>query len=212
MSTQISESIPKYDVSYEDWLANAPESRMSEWVKGKVIDFVPPTQRHQDVLVWFSTLLYLLINRRELGVVIPAPFEMKLTAIPSSREPDVLVVLNEHLDRLDGKRLNGPADLAIEIVSPDSVSRDKRDKFAEYATVGVSEYWIIDPRLGRYSFQALRLTDDHVFEPIPTDHDGRIPSSVIADLRIDPNWIEQDPLPDPLDIFLALVPDGLSRR
>jgi Uma2 family endonuclease len=173
MATQISEKAPQYDVTYEEWLRTAPESRMSEWVKGKVIDFMPPSERHQDLLAWLTTVLNLFVRRLQLGKVIPAPFEMKLVVVPSSREPDILVVLSEHLERLDGKRLNGPADLAVEILSPDSVARDRRDKLAEYAAAGVQEYWIIDPRLGRYSFRVHRLNDDHYFEEIALREDGK---------------------------------------
>ncbi len=39
----------------------------------------------------------------------------------------------------------GMADLVIEVVSDDSVARDRADKFYEYQTAGIQEYWIIDP-------------------------------------------------------------------
>lgn len=212
MATPISETVPQYEVSYEEWLRDAPESRMSEWVKGRVIEFMPPTERHQDFLIWLATILNLLLRAENLGKIIPAPFEMKLDPIPSSREPDLLVVLNANLERLDGKRLNGPADLAVEIVSPDSVTRDRRDKLAEYASVGVTEYWIIDPRLGRYSCKAHLLNDEHVYEAIHAQADGRIASTVVPGFAFDPNWLEQDPLPDPLQTFLAMAPNALDQR
>ena len=47
----------------------------------------------------------------------------------------------EHLDRLTDSHLSGPADLAVEIVSPDSLGRDRGDKFAEYGAAGIPEYW-----------------------------------------------------------------------
>jgi len=37
---------------------------------------------------------------------------------------------------------DGPADLAIEIVSEESRLRDRGEKFAEYEVGGVKEYWI----------------------------------------------------------------------
>lgn len=43
--------------------------------------------------------------------------------------------------------LDGPADLVVGIVSPDSVGRDRGEKFYEYAQGGVPEYWLIDPQL-----------------------------------------------------------------
>jgi Uma2 family endonuclease len=205
MATQISETAPEYDVTYEQWLEAAPESRMSEWVKGKVIDFMPPTERHQDLILWLGMLMTRFLRFKALGKVIIAPFEMKLVAIPSSREPDVLVVLENNRPRLDGKRLNGPADVAIEIISPDSVSRDRREKLEEYAAVGIPEYWLIDPRLGRFSFKLYRLTAERSYEEIAPRPDGKIESAVLSGFIVDPAWLEQDPLPDEIDVFRAMT-------
>ena len=209
MATQISESAPQYDVTYEDWLRTAPESRMSEWVKGKVIDFMLPSQRHQRILAWLTAILEFFTQDRQLGEIIAAPFEMRLEVVPSSREPDIIFVLSSNLERFDAKRHNGPADLAVEILSPDSIARDRRDKFAEYATAGVTEYWIIDPRLGRYSIKAYLLSDDKVYEEIAPRADGRVASSVIDGFTFDPAWIEQDPLPAP-SATLALI-DAIAK-
>ncbi len=41
--------------------------------------------------------------------------------------------------------LEACADICIEIVSPESVTRDYGDKFVEYEKAGVQEYGIIDP-------------------------------------------------------------------
>jgi Uma2 family endonuclease len=158
---------------------------------------MPPTERHQRILIWLAALLEFFTQDRDLGRVIAAPFEMRLQDVPSSREPDILFVRSANLERLDGKRLNGPADLAIEIVSPDSATRDRRDKLAEYAAAGVTEYWLIDPRLGRYSFKAFVLSDEKVYEEIAPTLDGRITSTVVDGFTIDPSWIELDPLPSP---------------
>jgi len=84
----------------------------------------------------------------DLGQVIVAPFEMKCHPDKNSREPDVMLVAkaNANAGRVTEKRLDGPADLIIEVVSDDSVGRDYDEKFIEYQDCGVQEYWIIDPR------------------------------------------------------------------
>jgi Uma2 family endonuclease len=43
--------------------------------------------------------------------------------------------------------MEGPPDLAIEVVSPSSVTVDRKDKFLQYRKAGVRNYWIVDPRL-----------------------------------------------------------------
>ncbi len=75
-------------------------------------------------------------------MVLSAPFQMKLER---GREPDLLFVASEHLERLKEAYLEGPADLVVEIVSPESVGRDRGEKFCEYEQAGVPEYWLIDP-------------------------------------------------------------------
>ena len=75
-----------------------------------------------------------------------APFEMKCHPDKNSREPDVMFVAKVNAGRVTAKRLEGPADLIIEVVSDDSVGRDYDEKFIEYQDCGVQEYWIVDPR------------------------------------------------------------------
>ncbi len=210
MATRYSESTGSPTMTYKEFTEWAGEDVRAEWVKGQVVELMPPTERHQDVVSWLIMLLGPFLRHKRLGKVWPSPFEMKLDVIPSSREPDIIVSLSTSAGRLDGKRLNGAADLAIEVISDDSVTRDRRDKFAEYALAGVSEYWIIDPRIGRYSFKAYRLADEDYFVEILADESGRIPSLVIPGLFIDPIWVSKDPLPNPLRLFAEMVPDGLT--
>ena len=79
-----------------------------------------------------------------MGVVRFAPFQMKTGPNLPGREPDLLFIAQEHLDRLKGTYLEGPADLVVEIVSPDSGARDRGEKFYEYERGGVPEYWLLD--------------------------------------------------------------------
>lgn len=67
----------------------------------------------------------------------------------SGREPDLLFISNETAQRLTERKLEGAADLVIEIIFPESVRRDRYEKFDEYEEAGVREYWIIDPRPGK---------------------------------------------------------------
>jgi Uma2 family endonuclease len=50
------------------------------------------------------------------------------------------------------------ADLVIEIVSPDDPERDTKVKRADYAEVGIPEYWIVDPN--DETITVLTLTGD----------------------------------------------------
>jgi Uma2 family endonuclease len=68
----------------------------------------------------------------------------------TSRIPDVTVLPLEQWDSLRDREavidLNEePPLLVVEIVSPSTQVTDYRSKQAEYAVLGISEYWIVDP-------------------------------------------------------------------
>ena len=183
-------------MSYEEWLAWATDNHLSEWVDGEVIVSMPPSEVHQDIVGFLYVLLSWYARRFDLGKVRFAPFEMRLSS-RLSREPDLLFVAREHADRRTGSRLEGPADLAVEVVSTDSAKRDRQDKFAEYAAAGVPEFWLCDPRPRRRRTDFFRLTEAGIYVAAPLDADGRYHSAVLPGFWLKPEWLWQDPLPDP---------------
>ncbi|MEE8586982.1 MAG: Uma2 family endonuclease, partial [Acidobacteriota bacterium] len=92
----------------------------------------------------------------------------------------------------------GPADLAVEIVSPDSPRRDRVDKFAEYQKGGVREYWIIDPL--RKTADFFRLSSQGVFESMPV-RNGIMLSRVLPGLWLEVEWLWQEPLPRFMEVL-----------
>ena len=64
---------------------------------------------------------------------------LKLGPRGSARQPDILFVSTEHLDRLTSQTLDGPAEPVIGLVSNDSVRRDRFDKLGEYGRPGARE-------------------------------------------------------------------------
>jgi Uma2 family endonuclease len=196
-------------MSYEEFLAWADEDRRAEWVDGEVAIFMPPRPGHTQLGHLLATLLSIFARLNDLGEAIPAPVGMRLPSRPSFREPDVLFVARAHLDRITSAWIEGPADLVIEIVSDDSVTRDRVEKLAEYAAAGIPEYWLFDPRPGHRDAAFHRLTDQGRYEPIPPDAAGRLRSTVVPGFWLDPAWLWQDPLPDPLTLLMRITPDAL---
>jgi Uma2 family endonuclease len=69
----------------------------------------------------------------------------------ANRYPDLVVLRPEHLE-LTQRRLTitlemPPPHLVVEVLSPGKTNRDRDDvrKRAQYAAVGIPEYWLIDP-------------------------------------------------------------------
>lgn len=76
-------------------------------------------------------------------------------------EPDVMVLEQEALTSPDQTRVPAPAVLlAVEVVSPDSVSRDRETKPLKYARAGIAHYWRVENEKG--------LAVVHAFELEPT--------------------------------------------
>ncbi len=124
---------------------------------------------------------------------------MKVGLSLPSRAPDILFVANENLARLRNTYLDGPADLAVEIVSPDDPDRDYVDKFQEYQTGGVREYWIIDPQ--RQEAHFYQLGQDNLYQEITVGDDGIYRSAVLPGLWLRVAWLWQEPLPDVLAVL-----------
>jgi Uma2 family endonuclease len=63
------------------------------------------------------------------------------------RRPDLLYYSNARRHLVGKKYMEGPPDLAVEVISPSSVEVDRDDKFEQYRAAKVKYYWIVDPAL-----------------------------------------------------------------
>ncbi len=194
-------------MGYEEWLSQTDGESRSEWVDGEVIVFMPTTVRHADLVGFLYTLLSSYVRYLALGRVFMETVEMRLDRV--ARVPDVLFVARDHLDRLTDRRLLGPADLVIELVSDDSVERDYEEKFREYAAAGVPEYWLLDARPGHQQSNFYHLADDGTYRSVPLDADGRYHSTALPGFWFRPDWLWRDPLPEALTCFAVIAPDAV---
>jgi Uma2 family endonuclease len=175
-------------MSYEEFLAWASEDTHAEWVDGEVIVQMPPKSPHQTLIAFLDRLLGLFAEVFDLGRLLVAPFEVKLPA-GVSREPDLLFVAKAHLDRLTPERIVGAPDLIIEIISDDSVKRDRVDKFDEYEAAAVAEYWIIDNRPGRQQAHFYQLASNGQYQRVLVETDGVYRSAVVPGFWLRVEWL-----------------------
>lgn len=184
-------------MSYEAFLewarSSAGDSVHAEWVDGKVATMSPASTQHQAIVVFLVTLLNFFVARHGLGHVFTAPYQMRLRQLARGREPDVCFVAQAHAGRIGKQYLDGPADLVIEVVSPESAQRDREEKYAEYAAAGVREYWLIDPDQARADF--FRLDEGGGYVAVAGGHSGVYTSPLIPGLTIHLEWFWQEPLP-----------------
>jgi Uma2 family endonuclease len=206
------EAEQRIPMSYEEWLSDLPEDIHTEWVNGEAILFMPPNTRHQDIADFLLILIRLFVELRSLGRVFSAPYEMRLAEQKSAREPDILFIAAENRERITSERLLGPADLAVEIISPESVTRDRVEKWREYQEAGVREYWIIDPRPGQESAEFWRLDEYGRYQAIPLDEGGIFRSQVLPGFWLNTHWLWAEELPNAMHSFAQIVgPDALYK-
>jgi Uma2 family endonuclease len=195
-------------MSYEEFLDWADEDTLAEWVEGKVLMSSPASLRHQDLVNFLAGALAAFSHIHDRGRIVTAPFQMKLPR--SGREPDVLFVANAHLTRLQPTFLDGPADLVVEVLSPESVGRDRGDKFFEYQAAAIPEYWLIDPLTRRAEFY--QLDPQGAYTLVVPDAKGIYRSSTLADFWLDVAWLWLDPLPRIEDTLLKIVGDAYAHH
>ncbi|MFQ5595520.1 MAG: Uma2 family endonuclease [Anaerolineae bacterium] len=203
------QSPPAGKMSYEEFLAWADEDTLAEWVDGEIIMVSPASDRHQDLVDFLTAVLRLYVASHDLGWVRSAPFQMKTGPDLPGREPDVLFLRKEHLNRLERTYLDGPADLVVEIVSPESVGRDRGEKFYEYEAGGVLEYWLIDPQ--RAWAECYHLEGDR-YRVAFEGQDGEYRARVLPDFWLRVGWLWQAPLPAVEDVLLEVGGAAYAER
>ena len=190
-------SLPR--MTYEEFLEWPHENRFVEWVNGRVVPMAPISDDHMDVMGFLAALLRMWAQDRDLGIVRTEPMNMKTGPDLPGRCPDVLFVAKEHLGRVRKVHIEGPADLAVEVVSPESRSRDRGEKFSEYEQGGVREYWVIDPERKQAMFY--QLGADGTYRPVAPNAQGVYESAVLPGLWLKVDWLWRRPLPPVVDIL-----------
>lgn len=182
--------VPGVRMSESEFEAWCDEDVRAEWVDGEVILMPPSSTEHDDLLVWFISLVKEFVDRQALGSI-QTNVLTRLPGLRRSRVPDLMFISRQQQDRLHATRFDGAPDLIIEFVSIDSESRDRRDKFQEYEKAGVREYWIVDPLTRTVEVYAL---ENKRFALLPQPR-GIASSRVLSGLRIRVADLWARPLP-----------------
>ncbi len=190
---------PPGKISFQQFLEWLDEVTRAEWVDGEIEIMSPVSDEHHDLSSFFIALFRFFVEARQSGRVLTQLFLMKIGPDLSAREPDVMFVAADHLERIRKTYLDGPADLVIEIISPESIERDQVTKLAEYQQGGVSEYWTINPLNQEAVFR--QLQENNLYRVIPVGEDGIYRSMAIEGLWLRVEWLWQRPLPSLLSVL-----------
>ena len=150
---------------------------------------------------WLGGLLDWFVEELDLGQVVGSRVALRLNG-QNGPEPDIAFVRKSRLHLLQRTYIKGPADLAMEIVSPESVERDYGLKRQQYEQAGVKEYWIVDEAIEKVTL--LRLGSDGKYREVKPKR-GVLRSAVVAGFWIRLEWLWQKPRPKKTKVLAELL-------
>jgi len=153
----------------------------------------PVSEVHQRVGRFLVRLISDFVEEHDLGLVFYAEFQMKSGKALPGREPELIFVYQDNLSLIRRNYFDGPGDLVVEIISPESIQRDRVTKFEEYQQAGVKEYWLIDPLTQEANF--FQRDDAGRFQSVSIDTEDTYQSRALPGLWIKTNWLWQSPAP-----------------
>jgi len=190
-------------VSVEEFVQRVGDGQKADLLDGVIYMASPDSPEAAEVNGFLQTLLNYFTRRRKLGKVYGPRSAFRLfpdSAESWAPEPDVAFVLGERTKLWKGSVFQGPPDMAVEIVSTDSIDRDTITKRDAYERAGVREYWIIDLIQGKCTF--LRL-ERGTYREVPAS--GTVfRSEVVQGFWLDTGWLFADELPPP-DVCLEKI-------
>ncbi len=172
---------PQGSWTYDDYAALPEDGHRYEIVNGVLVMAPAPSPEHQEIVLEIASYLRTHVKLAGLGRVFPAPVDVDLGS-KNVFQPDVVVVLNAHLDRVAAKKIVGAPDLVVEVVSPGSGVMDRIAKYAVYARAGIPEYWIVNPL--RETIEVFVLEDGEYHSLGVFQRQDLLPSRVVPGLPV----------------------------
>jgi Uma2 family endonuclease len=184
----------------EDFYREAGEDSDWEYLDGRIVMHSPASERHEDLFRFLFILVGAYLDERGAGIVRGSRYPMRLDP-RWSPEPDLLVVRPGKRNLLGKTRLEGPADLVIEIASDSDPGLDLREKLPRYREAGIDEIWLVNP-----FEQVLRAeTKGPTGYESRTLASGRLSSIVIPGFWIEVAWLWRDTLPSTMACLRELL-------
>lgn len=174
----------KPEVSEEQFWELANEDSNYELIDGVLIIHSPASEEHEDIFAHLTTILRFYLQEYKLGKIYGSRFVMKLSA-KWNPEPDIMIILPENYTRITKTKLEGPADIVIEILTKATKEIDVTKKLPKYLEEGVQEVWILDPE--ERSIKIITKQEEKSWNNPQSEE--FLTSAVLRDLKLRVKWI-----------------------
>lgn len=191
----------KRRVTFEDFSFLVKEDQKADLIDGIIYMASPENTDANGLFMWYGGLLDLYVEELELGRVFGLKVALRLDD-RNGPEPDILFVANIRLHLVQWGHIDGPADMAVEIVTPESIDRDYTKKRQQYERARIKEYWIIDEQEEKVTVFHL---DRHNKYREVKPRDGKLCSKVVRGFWIRPEWLWQTPRPKKLRVLREIL-------
>ena len=135
---------PDQKYTYADYMS-LPENAPFQLIEGELIFMPASSFNHPKVLAKLHLQIGNYIEQHKLGEVVFAPVDVCFDD-NSVVQPDLLFVAINRCSII-GKVIAGAPDFIVEILSQGNVDTDKKKKMKLYGNFGVTEYWIVNPKV-----------------------------------------------------------------
>jgi len=179
-------------LTVEDFFVIVQDGQKADLIDGVIHMASPDTPKNNQLANFVQFLLQGFVSVRRLGEVYASRVAFVLTETRAP-EPDIAFISNGRLDSVRESRVIGGPDIAVEIVSRDSRTRDYVEKRRLYEEAGVQEYWLIDPLQRRAEFYRLR---EGQYSLTAFEHNRIFRSEALAGFWLDVEWLFAEPAPN----------------
>jgi Uma2 family endonuclease len=187
--------------TFEDFCALVREDQKADLINGVIYMASPENTDANERFVWLIGLVHDFVDYHELGKVYGSRVAFHLDD-SSSPKPDIAFVAKMNVRRVKRRWVEGAPDMAVEIVSPDSIERDYDKKRKKCEEAGVPEYWIIDEI--EEVITLLQIGADGKYHEVKPKK-GEYHSSVLKGFWLRPEWLFHSPRPRKLDAWQMIL-------
>lgn len=183
---------PSEFLSSEEFLDWLEPGVHADLIAGEIVMHSPVSFKHANLLNFVDRLTAGYVEEKRLGKVYRDVVAVKLGPRHTFM-PDLCYFTNEQIPRLQPAFAPFAPALAVEVLSPSSELRDRRQKFAAYETNGVREYWILDPERGLHQFYR---HNGETLQPFGSITEDRMDSEVIPGFYLRRLWLPGPDYPE----------------
>jgi Uma2 family endonuclease len=187
--------------SFEDFCFLVGDGQKADLIYGVIYMASPENTDAILLFMWLGGLIGLFVEALDLGEVFGSRVAMRLDE-RNGPEADILFVRKSRLHLVRRGHIAGPADLAMEIVSAESVQRDYLLKRQQYEPAGIKEYWIIDDM--EQKVIPLWLGPNGKYRELRPKK-GILHSRVLPGFWLRPEWLWQAPRPKKIKVLNEIL-------